>query len=285
MCTDQAAQRLRRTVQWRDLVHMTVPERIWEACLSLPWLAGSLVAYHAGYIALGALCSFFFFLTGLRQSHGAQHYSLGLPRRAQDLMLFGLSASMLACMHALQAAHLKHHRCCLEDDDMEGFTARLPWWRAILMGPVFVYRVHASGWQLSTPAKRRWIAAEALAIATVIAVAFAVPALHALRWHVGAMAAGECLAGFFAVWTVHHGGDEHTIVTRTQRGRLVNLVFYNMFYHAEHHLFPMVPTCHMRALAQRIDQANSNFASLQVISLPTAARSLEEGQRAMPLPG
>lgn len=94
----------------------------------------------------------------------------------------------------------------------------------------------------------------------MIAVTFAVPALHALRWHVGAMAAGECLAGFFAVWTVHHGGDEH-------------------------HLFPMVPTCHMPTLAHRIDQANSSFATLQVINLPSAARSLEEGQRAIPLAG
>ena len=39
-----------------------------------------------------------FFLTGLRLSHGAQHYSLGLPKVVQDLVLFTLSVLMGASM-------------------------------------------------------------------------------------------------------------------------------------------------------------------------------------------
>jgi len=275
MSTVHTENGLRRIVQWRDLVPMTKSERAWEVCLSAPWLIGSLCAYHLGYLGVGAICSFFFFLTGLRQSHGAQHYSLGLPRRIQDMILFCLSATMLASMHALQAVHMQHHRHCLDDDDTEGSTARLKWWQAILLVPVFVCRVHSGAWSLSTPAKRRWIAAEGLAIAAVVAFAIAAPDLHALRWHVSAMIVGECLSGFFAVWTVHHGSESGVAITRTQRGRFVNLLFYNMFYHAEHHLFPMVPTAHMGALAQRIDQASSTFADLQVIPIP-ATIALDE---------
>ena len=87
-----STQRSPPNVQWRDLLSLTRFEKVWELCLSLPWLAGALCAYHFGYIAIGAGCSFYFFLTGLRQSHGAQHYSLGLPKRVQDCLLFNLSA-------------------------------------------------------------------------------------------------------------------------------------------------------------------------------------------------
>jgi fatty acid desaturase len=83
------------------------------------------------------------------------------------------------------------------------------------------------------------------------------------------MLIGECLTGFFAVWTVHHGCDSHTTTARTQRGRCVNRIYYSMFYHAEHHLFPLVPTCHLGRLAERIDRASSAFAEQQVIQFHT----------------
>jgi fatty acid desaturase len=38
-----------------------------------------------------------------------------------------------------------------------------------------------------------------------------------------------------------------------------------MFYHAEHHLYPQVPTCHLGVLAERLDRSNAAFAALQVI--------------------
>jgi fatty acid desaturase len=279
MRTHPSTQRSPLDVQWRDLLPLTGFEKVWELSLSIPWLAGALCAYHFGYIAIGAGCSFYFFLTGLRQSHGAQHYSLGLPKRVQDGVLFSLSACMLASMHAVQASHLHHHRHCLEDDDAEGSTARLRWWQAILMGPAFVWRLHRTAWRLASDPKRRWMVAELLAIAVVIIMALLVPSLHALRWHVAAMIMGECLTGFFAVWTVHHGCDSHSTVARTQRGRWVNWLCYSMFYHSEHHLFPLVPTCHLGALAHRIDGADSEFADRQVFQFATG---LPPNQRVEP---
>jgi fatty acid desaturase len=68
------------------------------------------------------------------------------------------------------------------------------------------------------------------------------------------MLAGECLTAFFAVWTVHHDCQENDLA-RTQRGRWINRLCYSMFFHAEHHLFPAVPTCHLEALARRLDEA------------------------------
>jgi len=239
-------------VRWRDLVALSPGEKAWELSLSLPWFLLSLWCYERNWWWAGLGCSFYVFLTGLRQSHNAQHYSLGLPRIAQDCVLFALSMLMLASMHAVQLNHLHHHRHCLEDEDSEGATARLSWWRTLLNGPLFFIRLHESAWRLAGRTKRAWIASELFA--TSIVVVFAVCFFHSipLRWHVQAMIAGECLTGFFAVWTVHHGCSSHE-PGRTQRGRWLNVISYSMFFHAEHHLFPAVPTPHLQTLASRLD--------------------------------
>lgn len=243
-----------RAVEWRDLLVLSPVEKAWELTLSAPWLVGSLICYQAGWYGLGAFCSFYFFLTGLRQSHGAQHYTLGVPRPVQDGVLFALSLLMLSSMHAVQVSHMHHHRHCLDDDDAEGSTARLPWWQALLVGPLFPARLHQVAWQLGSAKKRRWILAEVLGIVAVLGAAFTF-GIPALRWHAAAMLIGESLTGFFAVWTVHHGCDPHGLHSRTQRGRWITWLSYSMFFHAEHHLFPAVPTCRLARLAERLDAA------------------------------
>jgi fatty acid desaturase len=176
---------------------------------------------------------------------------------------------MLASMHAVQVNHLHHHRHCLEEEDGEGATARLSWWRAISVGPVFYVRLHASAWRLARQSKRLWIVFELMAAAAVVILALFVTHRAALQWHLAAMLAGECLTGFFAVWTVHHGcapGEPG----RTQRGRWLNLISYSMFYHAEHHLFPGVPTGHLSQLARRLDAAMPLLSKRAVVPLTNA---------------
>jgi fatty acid desaturase len=241
-----------KKVEWRDLVPLTPGERLWELTLPLPWLALSLFFYGQDWPAAGLLCSFYFFLTGLRESHNAQHYSLGLTARRHDAVLFILSILMLASMHAVQVTHLHHHRHCLEEEDAEGATARLPWYRALFAGPLFPIRLHRSAWRLANRPKRAWIACELGVIALVLAVMIFCCPSTALRWHFFAMLAGECFTGFFAVWTVHHD-CESMEPGRTQRGRWLNWLSYSMFLHAEHHLYPAVPTIHLLMLAERLD--------------------------------
>jgi fatty acid desaturase len=246
-------------IPWRDLIPVTKWERILELSLPLPWLAASIYLYSHHHLVLGALASFYFFLTGLRVSHGAQHYSLGWPRPVQDWTLFTLSILMLASMHSVQASHLHHHRHCMDPSDAEGETARLPWWRAILVGPLFPLRLHLAAWKLANPRQSKWITAELLSILTIIIAALLFPtALPGLTLHLAVMIIGECFTGFFAVWTVHHHCEDEPLPARTQRGRWITLLTYSMFFHAEHHLYPAVPTCHLSTLAARLDQNSQN---------------------------
>ncbi len=253
-------------VDWRDLVALRWWEKLWEVTLPLPWLIMSVICYANEWRIVGAVASFFFFLTGLRLSHNAQHYCLGIPRRAHDAILATLSVLMMGSMHAVQVTHLHHHRHCLDEQDIEAGHANWPWLRALLDGPAFPVRLHYWAWSLGSAAKRRWIGGEAAAVIGVAMLAWcggaAMP--EALRWHTAAMLAGECFTGFFAVWTVHHGCDADHTIARTQRGWLKNFVSYSMFYHLEHHLFPAVPTCHLPELSRRLDEAHPEASAKQV---------------------
>lgn len=250
-------------MKWRDLVALTPLERAWELTLSLPWLLGGLWSWHQRWWPLGLACSFFFFLTGLRQSHNAQHSALGVGRLGHDLLLFVLSGMMLSSMHAVRVTHLHHHHTCLGPDDHEAAHAGWPWWRALALGPAFPVSLHVNAWRLGQRRDRLWIAAELGAMALVVGGASTL-GVAALSWHAGVMALGECFTGFFAVWIVHRGCTPDGQIARTQRGWLKNTVSYSMFYHLEHHLWPAVPTCHLPRLAARMDPRSPASAALQV---------------------
>ncbi len=272
---------VRFRVPWRDLVALSAWEVAWEMSLSVPWLAASLWAYrqasanaHAHlqgalapvfhWLIVGAALSFFFFLTGLRQSHHAQHASLGIGRIAHDCLLFVLSVAMLTSMHAIRVTHLHHHRHCLDSEDEEAIHASWPLWKVVLWGPYLIVRLHRAGWRLGRARDRRFIAAEvgSLVIALSLVFWFRIPML---MWHIAAMVFGECLTGFFAVWIVHRGCHADGQIARTQRGWLKNLVSYSMFFHLEHHLWPAVPTCHLHRLAERLDEIAPDYPAKQVI--------------------
>jgi len=210
------------------------------------------------------LASFMFFLTGLRQVHNAYHYALGIPRATTEWVMFALSIMMLGSMHAVQVNHLRHHRFCLSDEDVEAMSARLPAWRALLIGPWFPLRLHHCALQVANPRQRRWIIAELSANLVWIALVFEVFEVRALEYHVVTMALGQCLTAFFAVWTVHHDCAHEAFPARTMRHPLKVFLSYSMFYHVEHHLFPAVPTCRLSILARRLDRAAPDLAVLKV---------------------
>jgi fatty acid desaturase len=244
-----------RRVAWRDLVAMRPAEIVRELLLPLPWLAGSLAMAEFGFYPLALGLSFVFFLTGLRIVHGAFHYALGLPRLATDIVLLVFSQLMLGSMHAVKWNHLRHHRHCLGEDDIEAMGARRSAWGAIRLGPVFPLRLHRAALAGAAPRERRWIAAELVGNVAVLTLVAGMLPRPLLVYHLLAMAAGQCLTAFFAVWTVHHDCASPRPPARTIRKSLSAALTFNMFFHLEHHLFPQVPTAHLPLLARRLDNA------------------------------
>jgi fatty acid desaturase len=254
-----------RTVEWRDLLALSAAERVRELLLSAPWLALSLVLAHYGVYSLALAASFVFFLAGLRQAHGAFHQSLGLSWRATEAVLFVLSSVMLCSLHAVRFNHLRHHRHCLDASDVEAMGARGSALRALLIGPHFTWRIHATAWREGDARVRRRIGLELAGAVALIVCGCAWLGSSALAYHYAAMALAQCLTAFFAVWTVHRGCERTPGLARTLRGRWKSAVTLQMFFHAEHHLFPAVPTCRLRALADRLDRAAPELRALPVL--------------------
>jgi fatty acid desaturase len=252
-------------VEWRDLVALTPLETARELTLCLPWLALSLAlaAEHLDPLALAA--SFMMFLTGLRQVHNGHHHALGLGRRANEWFLFAMSVVMLGAMHAVKFNHLRHHKLCMGEGDVEAASARMSGWRAIAFGPLFPLLLHRTALARGNRTVRLWVGAELAANLAWIAAVFLWLRSDALRYHVIAMGAAQCITAFFAVWTVHHDTEHARYPARTQRGRLRNFVSYHMFLHVEHHLFPQVPTCHLPVLARRLDRVIPDLSLRQVL--------------------
>jgi fatty acid desaturase len=250
-----------RAVGWRDLIRVTPFEILLEPLLPAAWLVSSLLmAAHGHYVfALGL--SFVFFLTGLRLIHNAFHSSLGLSRRATDTVLWVMSLVMLGSMHAVQFNHLRHHRLTLGENDVEGKHAEMPAWRASLFGPAFPILLHITAFRHGNRKLRVTVIAELILNAAWIALVFGASHSGTLRYHVSAMAVGQCLTAFFAVWTVHHHCDRTHYIARTIRNKIKNGMTFNMFLHIEHHLFPRVPTCHLKELSQRIDRVAPELRS------------------------
>ncbi len=255
-----------QSLAWRDLARVNRGQVAAELLLSLPWLAGSLVLASAGLYLPALAASFVFFLAGLRQVHGACHYSLGVSRTASEWVLFVLSVIMLGSMHAVQVNHLRHHRYCLAEGDVEAASARLSGWRAILSGPLFPLRLQRAALRFGNRRQRRWVRAELGGNVVWLAAVFGILNLPALRYHVLVMAIGQCLTAFFAVWTVHHGCEPSTHrFARTLRGAWANFLTMHMFFHVEHHLCPSVPTCHLPQLAERLDRVAPEYKEMRVI--------------------
>jgi fatty acid desaturase len=263
-----------KQVYWLDLVKVTRWQAFVETTLSTPWVVLTLVFFYLvqstgswWWLIPGLLCSFYVFLTGLRQAHNAFHYSVGIPRLGCDLLMTWLSLVMTGSMHAVQFNHLHHHRTNGGDDDVEGFTAKLSWWQALLVGPYFPLKLHWFALKNARPAQKRWIHAE-LALGAVWGAVVIWLTLAFNQWWLaiywGSMLLGQCGTGFFAVWTVHHGCHGTQFIARTQRGWLKNLISYQMFHHVEHHLFPAVPTCNWAKLGKRLDEAAPELRSMQV---------------------
>lgn len=248
-------------VEWRDLVPVQRLEILAEPLLPAAWLAASLTLAGLGHYGIALGFSFFFFLTGLRLVHNAFHTALGLSRHTTDIVLWIMSFVMLGSMHAVQFNHLRHHKLNLGEGDVEGRSAEMPAWRALLFGPLFPVLLHVTAFRYGNRKLRMTLAGELLLSLVWIAMVFGVLHCRVLEYHVSAMLVGQCMTAFFAVWTVHHHCDRTHHLARTLHHRVKNRITFNMFLHIEHHLFPRVPTCHLPELSRRIDHVAPDLRS------------------------
>lgn len=254
--------RLKRAVarvEWRDLTHMSCRDGLIEVLHPVPWLIAAFALFHWGYWPLAVLCEFMFFLTALRLNHEAIHHNLGFSPKGHRGVLHGLSLVMLGSNSSVAFNHLRHHRHINTDADLEGKAGRMSLWQVLLYGPLFPLECHWAALTEGGPAWRRRVLID-LALNLVLPALAIGFGLAFLWWHWLTMLAAQCFTALFAVWITHRGCSDSALVARTQRGRMVNAVSYNMFFHLEHHLFPAVPVSRLPELADRLERVEPALA-------------------------
>lgn len=249
-------------VEWQDLAQVPRWQFAVEIALPLPWLALSLWLYAGAFWPLGLAASFVFFLCCLRLNHEAIHGNLGLARRWDHGIMHGLSALMLGSNHADAFCHLKHHADTLGADDHEGHCSSMRFWEVIAYGPRFPVDLNRACWREGGTRWRRRMLLDWACVA-VFATAVLLAGPPALKLHLAAMALGQCLTAFFAVWITHQGTEASGLAGRSQRGLVARLA-YLMFYHREHHLFPRVPVSRLPELAARLDGQVAGYAAARM---------------------
>lgn len=261
-----------KTVPWKDLVVHYRFETMRELCLPLPWLVGAFYCGLQGWTVGMGVCVVYVFMLGLRVAHNSFHGTLGLSRWGDHLVMFTISFIMLGSSHAINYTHMYHHKHCMQKGDIEGELATLSFFRALLKSPIYPIYIHIAALRDAPWAQKRWVMAElvvSLLMQSVIWVWFESPVfmLYTLM-----MVAANVLAPMVGIWGVHHDCEHAPTNARSCRSALLNFLTCGMFYHAEHHLFPAVPTRHLGELAARIDAAKAPaFFEVTDFSSPSAS--------------
>ncbi len=226
--------------------------------LSLPFLCTA--AYFACAarrwwpLAVVAVMALSFFTYG-STSHDLVHRTLGLRRWPNDLLLSATELLALRSGHAYQMAHLYHHAQFPAEDDVEGASARMPLWRALLEGPIYQLRIWPWALRRATPRERALILAEGASCAAMFVASVLLLRVTPVFFVYAALAVMG--SWIFPLITAHlqHFPEERNALfqTRTFRGVGARIIAADHLYHLEHHLYPAVPHQHWPRLAERLD--------------------------------
>jgi beta-carotene hydroxylase len=236
------------TTPWQRRVALTRP-LVLLACFAAAW--------QAGWWWLGLPLVFLIFVAIVTATHDVVHGSLGLSPRQTEWWLFALGAVLLESGHAYRTTHHQHHRVFPGSDDPEGDPARMPFWLALVWGPVFLPRLW--WWAYRRNAGRadqqRWLLVEAIWAIAAVALSIAIlPATKGPAWYVALALGGSWVYPLLTVHLPHrHYGETPLTQTGTLRGLIVPALFLELTYHLEHHLYPAVPSHHLAELSRRLE--------------------------------
>jgi fatty acid desaturase len=179
-------------------------------------------------------------------THELAHGALGLPRRHNEVVLALAGVCMMTSGHGLRLMHLRHHAQPLADRDLEGRSARMPAWRALLAAPWLSGLLVVTAWRTATARDRRWQRAEYLVLAALAIIVLATGPRALQRYLVVGVTA-QLLAPFWAGHLPHRTPAWLLGVARVL-ARAGSMTMRTLVVHDAHHRRPKLPT---HALVER----------------------------------
>lgn len=242
-----------------DLLTTTAHQRRWALLRPFLGVAAYIAAAGLDLWWLTPIIVFFTFVAVVTVTHDVVHGTLGLNPRQTEWALFAMGVVLMESGHAYRTTHHQHHAVFpgeTEDDDPEGYPAHIPMWGALLYGPVFLTRLWVWAWQHSRHTDQRlWLLIEgAIPLMTIAIGILILQQTPYLLWYAAQAIIGSWVYPLLTVYLPHRDfGDTPLTQTHTLRGHIIPLLFLELTYHLEHHLYPYVPSHHLKRLAQRLD--------------------------------
>jgi fatty acid desaturase len=198
-------------------------------------------------------------LAAFVQMHDAIHRSLGISKRAHDLVLLASGLLLLKNGHGLQLTHLRHHGRCLKDDDPEGVCATWPFYRVMLEGPFHIFSMRFYALRMASPTRGfqiiETVATVGLLLLVIALYIFGGSSVGLVYWAVAAS-----LSATIPIWAAylpHRLAPEHPAVHSA--GRIAQIwtpVLSSFAYHHLHHAQPKIPTALLSVAARRTSRAD-----------------------------
>lgn len=188
-------------------------------------------------------------------SHDLVHLNLGLNRKLNDFLLSFIELISFRSGHAYRLSHWNHHRRFPHEDDMEGQAAGMMWFRSLLEGVIFQFKIYFWALKKADPKNRRIIRIEGMLILILLAASiWSASYTPVFLVYTCLIIAGSWIIPFVTSFVVHdpHAKDElHQ--TKLFRGRFYSIIAFEHLYHLEHHMYPMVPHKNWVKLSKRLD--------------------------------
>lgn len=214
-----------------------------------------IAAAHFELWLLTPLIVFLIFVAVVTVTHDVVHGSLGLSKRQTEWALFIYGTVLLESGHAYRITHHRHHSMFPDDDDPEGYPARMSLLGALLYGPVFLVRLWWWAFNHTAGPQRLWLAIEgAFPTLGVLSGLLLWDRTPAVLIYVVQAIVGSWVYPLLTVYLPHRDyGETPLTQTHTLRGRLIPALFLELTYHLEHHLYPQVPSHNLARLSTRLD--------------------------------
>jgi len=240
-----------------DLLITTPRQRTLALVRPFVGLAAFTAAACIGWWWITPLIVFLIFVAVVTVTHDVVHGTLGLSRRQTEVALLAMGAVLLESGHAYRTTHHQHHRVFPADNDPEGYPAKMNLLGAVVYGPVFLWRLWWWAFQRSRgrAAQRLWLLVELILPLMIVTCGVLLwPITPAILVYAVQAIVGSWVYPLLTVYLPHKDyGDTPLTQTHTLRGHIIPVLFLELTYHLEHHLYPQVPSHNLPELARRLD--------------------------------
>lgn len=255
-------QELRRFVWWKRLCELTLFPAL---LLCGVWLttAGRHSPVGAGRFLLlgsGIVISALAINSLVLLMHEGMHNTLFAGRGWNRWVSVALGATFLMSFSAYQVMHIRHHDYLGDPRDPDDYhnyahNRRLVWalhFVRLTVGPLlYIFLIPGLAFKHGSPSQRRRVVVEYAVLLTVYATVLLIAPLDWLIycWLLPLLLVGQMTAiRGFTQHGITDASDPYLASRSIQANRLTAFFLLNENHHLEHHLFPEVPSYHLRRL-------------------------------------